>query len=88
MPVVALLPRRRLFQGPSSHGVSSSWVHAKRCTGRPYKSTIHRIEGTVRLTGAHVKNWAELAQEQGFRNGVVHGLPIEVGTDFTEERGS
>ena len=42
----AQLPRRFL----------TSWVHAKRRTSRPYKSTIHHIEDTIRLTGAHLNN--------------------------------
>ena len=32
----------------------TSWVHAKRRCGHPYKSTIHRIQDTIRLTGAHL----------------------------------
>ena len=72
----ARLPRRFL----------TSWVHAKRRTGRPYKSTIHRIQDTIRLTGAHLKNWVELAQDRGSWKDVVHGLAIEIGADGAEER--
>ena len=43
----------------------TSWVHAKCRCGRPYKSTIHRIQDTIRLTGAHLNNWVELAQDLG-----------------------
>ena len=39
----------------------TGWVHEKRRIGRPYKSTIHRTQGTARLTGAHPNNWGWLA---------------------------
>ena len=48
------LPRRFL----------TSWVANKRRNGRPYKSTIHRIQDTIRLTGVHLDGWVVYAQDR------------------------
>ena len=64
----------------------TSSVHAKRLIGRPYKSTIHRIQGTIWLTYTHLNNWVELAQDRGSWKDVLHRLAIEIGVDGAEER--
>ena len=70
------LPRRFL----------TSWVANKRRNGRPYKSTIHRIQDTIWLTGVHLDGWVEYAQDREAWRDVVVGVAIEIGSDGADER--
>ena len=70
------LPRRFL----------TSWVRSQRRTGRPHKSTMHRIQDTIRLTGVHLRDWVAAAQDRESWKNVVRGAAIELGPDGAEER--
>ena len=72
----ARLPRRFL----------TCWVRSQRRNGRPHKSTMHRIQDTIRLTGVHLKDWVATAQDRETWKAVVQGAAIELGPDGAEER--
>ena len=74
----------RMDEARLPRGFLTSWVHANRRIDRPYKSTIHRIEDTIRLTGTH--DSSRVCTRPGVLKAVVHGLSIKIGADRPEER--
>ena len=89
---VARMPENRL-----PRRFLTSWVRAKRRTGRPNMSTLQCISDTIRRAGISVQKWVDYAddreawraisaavkpkKEQQKRNG-----PIELGPDGKQER--